>query len=658
MFKQYADRLNFLQQQVAELAGLARQAGEETLPRQWLQQAAEWNSECYHIAIVGNMKRGKSTLLNALLGRQDDAISPVRTKVCTSSLIRYLDNTPAPEEFALVHFAGRPEPQRLELTELKEYITEENNPDNRKQVRKVEVFGHFPLLNGKAALIDTPGRGSINLYHETLLEEFLPLADAVILLFSADLPVEQSEYLFLQTLAELNPEKLFYVVTKWDELDNERDRDDVRHFIRQEIARAGLPAGTLFECSAKTVFDALKLHCDDLEPLRRQSGVAALEQALESFLLSCSARGVTAGRRRQKLIDSMRHYCAGREQYLRQLLRQDELDRTALQAKQLELRQNRETFRNDFEHSLQEFERRWQREIVHFERNVLRRTERISDLCIDHFRRGGLLPTVLTSFRLKKKIEKQVTAELDALALELTERLDAAVNALSAEYRDQLDLYLGRHHGGGDPVGQAAALSAVALTAGSGILSWNSVSGALATLSGSYQTFLALSGSAAQAATANSVANLGLVGAAKGLLFGSETAVAAASTANAAAGAQLALVSSAVATLGTVAAAAVAVWLAEKFSCFGLKAIQQNRIPELVEHSLREALHRLQTTLDDWRRELLDQARLDHEALLTRLQNELEQLSHTATAGQVEAWQRELVRLQQFDAAFANAEVL
>src|SRR5690554_1945741 len=46
----------------------------------------------YNIAIVSNMKRGKSTLLNAILGRTNDDLSPIDERVCTAGIVQYIDH--------------------------------------------------------------------------------------------------------------------------------------------------------------------------------------------------------------------------------------------------------------------------------------------------------------------------------------------------------------------------------------------------------------------------------------------------------------------------------------------------------------------------------------------------------------------------------------
>ena len=52
----------------------------------------------YNITIIGSLKRGKSTLLNTLMERHDDNISPISANVCTSAIIKYIDKNIASSE--------------------------------------------------------------------------------------------------------------------------------------------------------------------------------------------------------------------------------------------------------------------------------------------------------------------------------------------------------------------------------------------------------------------------------------------------------------------------------------------------------------------------------------------------------------------------------
>ena len=104
--------------------------------------------------VAGEAKRGKSTLINALLGR---AVLPagVTPLTAVATTVRYGDDPHAEVRFADGHEEKQP------LTALPELVTERGNPGNRRHVAAVTVYLDAPVLAGGVELVDTPGTGSV-----------------------------------------------------------------------------------------------------------------------------------------------------------------------------------------------------------------------------------------------------------------------------------------------------------------------------------------------------------------------------------------------------------------------------------------------------------------------------------------------------------------
>jgi len=84
----------------------------------------------YSIAIIGFMKRGKSTLINVMLRQRNDDISPVKVEPCTAAIIRY-QHTERDEEKgkALVHFKDMDKKTMdVSRTQIREYV---DNPADK-----------------------------------------------------------------------------------------------------------------------------------------------------------------------------------------------------------------------------------------------------------------------------------------------------------------------------------------------------------------------------------------------------------------------------------------------------------------------------------------------------------------------------------------------
>jgi hypothetical protein len=106
----------------------------------------------FYVACIGQFKRGKSTLLNALVG---DPILPTGVVPVTSvvTVLRY------GERAARVKAGGSWTP--CDPSHLADFVSEDQNPGNRLAVEAVEVFVPCQLLAGGMCLVDTPGVGSV-----------------------------------------------------------------------------------------------------------------------------------------------------------------------------------------------------------------------------------------------------------------------------------------------------------------------------------------------------------------------------------------------------------------------------------------------------------------------------------------------------------------
>jgi ribosome biogenesis GTPase A len=106
------------------------------------------------VLMVGEAKRGKSTLVNALLGREvlPSGVTPL-TSVTTT--VRYGDDERAEVRFLDGHEEKHP------LAALPDLVTERGNPRNRRGIAAVTVYLAASLLAGGVELVDTPGTGSV-----------------------------------------------------------------------------------------------------------------------------------------------------------------------------------------------------------------------------------------------------------------------------------------------------------------------------------------------------------------------------------------------------------------------------------------------------------------------------------------------------------------
>src|SRR6266498_1524054 len=196
----------------AELLGLADVAGQVG------EAARRLAGLELEVAVVGEFKRGKSTLLNALIGVEVLPAGVLPLTAVPTVLERG-------EPVCRVTFTDG-HTEEHDLGAVAEFVTEEHNPGNRIGVQRVVVRLHAPLLDEGVRLVDTPGVGSVLEHNTRATDAYLPSLDAAILVTSADPPISRGERAFLGRVAE-QAVRLFVVLNKADYLSGEELRRTV-----------------------------------------------------------------------------------------------------------------------------------------------------------------------------------------------------------------------------------------------------------------------------------------------------------------------------------------------------------------------------------------------------------------------------------------------
>ncbi len=226
----------------------------------------------FNLAVLGQMKRGKSSFVNALLGTE---ILPTGILPLTSVITR-VKYGPSPT--ALIRFkSGNVEP--IELRALPQYITEAANPGNRKQVAAAEVTYPSQFLGMGIDLIDTPGIGSTHLHNTSTTEDYLSEVDAGIVVLSVDPPITEVESEFLKKIRRDVP-RLLFVINKID-LVLPREAASVARFLEGELKnRIGVDDPELFPLSARL---ALEERTHQHNGSAGKSGMEGLSERLRHF---------------------------------------------------------------------------------------------------------------------------------------------------------------------------------------------------------------------------------------------------------------------------------------------------------------------------------------------------------------------------------------
>lgn len=232
----------------------------------------------FFVACVGQFKRGKSTVINALIG---DSILPTGIVPVTSvvTVVRH-----GAGRSARVRLAGRAW-QEIDPETLAAYVAEERNPQNRKGVEGVEVFVPSHLLATRMCLVDTPGVGSVFAASTRTTREFVPHIDAGLVVLGADPPLSGDELALVEVVAE-QTDRLIFVLNKADRL-SAGERSEARAFAERILRdRLRRPIERIFEVSATEALagrptqDWKALEAE-LDGLARESGTDLVRSAGE-----------------------------------------------------------------------------------------------------------------------------------------------------------------------------------------------------------------------------------------------------------------------------------------------------------------------------------------------------------------------------------------
>ena len=236
----------------------------------------------FTLAVVGQFNRGKSSLMNAIIG--SDRL-PVGVLPSTTAITKVIYGEP---ERAWIEFEGSRLRTKIAIDAIGEYVSEAGNPGNRKHVVSAEVQLPSDVLRYGYFFVDTPGIGSANEINTLTTERFLPQADAVLFVTSFESPLNETEIGFLRRVAS-QVRQIYVVINKRDLVTGEEDLA-VTAFVQRTIdQQIGHPASGIFSVSARDGLRAkLSGSVDQLEP----SGIPQLERVMVRFLIEKKGRAL------------------------------------------------------------------------------------------------------------------------------------------------------------------------------------------------------------------------------------------------------------------------------------------------------------------------------------------------------------------------------
>ena len=227
----------------------------------------------FNLVVLGQFKRGKTSLINALLGAEilPTAIVPL-TSIAT--ILKY------GETLNIKVYFNDGRVAEIEPATLTQYVTEKGNPRNEKDVQEVIITYPSPYLKDGVRLIDTPGVGSVYEHNTDVAYQYLPKSDAALFLLSVDQPVSKAELDFLKDVKQYS-HRIFFLQNKADYVGSE-DLGESISFSKKIIEECMGSEVKIFPLSAKL---ALEGKLSGIKELLEKSFLLEFEHILNTFLM-------------------------------------------------------------------------------------------------------------------------------------------------------------------------------------------------------------------------------------------------------------------------------------------------------------------------------------------------------------------------------------
>jgi small GTP-binding protein len=234
----------------------------------------------FNLVVAGRISRGKTSLMNAILGtdRLPTGIVPL-TSVITSV-------TYGSRERVQIEWKRGGIPREIRLEELADYVTERANPGNTRGIHQARIELPVEILRRGFYFVDTPGLESAIAENTLTTETFLPEADALILVSGYESPLSDEELRVIKYFANTTT-RIFFVLNKQDMV-SERERREAHAFARQQLkAVFAKEAPAIFSTSA---VEGLAAKINNNASKLVASGLPELELALTRFLVDSKNR--------------------------------------------------------------------------------------------------------------------------------------------------------------------------------------------------------------------------------------------------------------------------------------------------------------------------------------------------------------------------------
>ena len=292
--RDYAQRRMRVAACLDELAQINEDAGQHGRAERIREQSASIAHQRFTLLVLGEFKRGKSTLINTLLG--SDTL-PVGSAPTTAVLTKVSYGEDVSARLLLDDGSERTVPIERLADEIT--LAQSDEAANQRRLTRIvraDVTVPAAICRNGVDIVDSPGLGE----HTTRTEvthQALPAADAVVFVSDAAQLGSEDEGFVRTRLANEDIDNVFFVINKWDRVFNEAEDPSA------EIVALSRRAWSLFVPEPKVGYNGQDLQAHriytiscrpNLAPEEERAGLqahfAAFRADLERFLVEEAGR--------------------------------------------------------------------------------------------------------------------------------------------------------------------------------------------------------------------------------------------------------------------------------------------------------------------------------------------------------------------------------
>jgi len=351
-----------------DMVQLTRDIGHEEL-QQTAVDIAEHIMDPYLFVIVGEVKAGKSSFINALLETQEE--------ICKVA--------PSPMTDTIQEITYGSEPQEVIINDYLKRI-----------YQPVDILKEI-------SIVDTPGTNTIIDHHQEITERFVPAADLIVFVFESKNPYRESAWQFFDYINAEWWKKVIFVLQQKDLMEPE-DLEININGVREHAIRKGINSPQVYAVSAKM----------ELNGQIEESGFLQLREYIDDHILKGKAPILKQENNLSTLLNIHQKIDAG------------------LEVRRLQYHAD-QSFRDDIKSTLKEQEQKSIKQVSILTENLIAEYDRVTQPRVDEIKKGlgffsMISRSVTSAFGMNENPKEWLTNLLGKLEGDLNQRLKSKLN--------------------------------------------------------------------------------------------------------------------------------------------------------------------------------------------------------------------------------------